>query len=835
MRRTSSFSNPNKLSGEIRAAIGSTGSDRTCGLLAHQAVGAQLRGALSTATPTQHFAAGKTIAKPIETLEIGDIVWAWDEATGQRVKRLVRRLFRHEGRAILAVCISTGDGQRQIIEATTEHPFWVKGKGWVAACTLKEGDVLLGIDPDKHCTVAAHPVESGTANVFNFEVNEVHNYFVGRRGVLVHNSSSESIQYETTQLAGQSTHVAGSILAVAPAAQATPSESGTFSVTGEEDVRVMIGRRKFLALPKSSREPTSAEVQRGKPRTMVELIHQQYFDNPLMRDAQAIDLGQAHELPASAVGRLVGMGATKAVFQSAVEPDQALVFSNHGDSIALRMDHTSQRMLATAGAPAAMPGEWVLIDGRYGYKVQLNEDAITTQDYFHGRMPNEDVANARIGTPTFYADLIATDLVLKANDWGHPDFQGMISDGGRLSVFDAPFLTSGYGVDHGHFSNNFPDVGAIASLMQTSSELMGTQTDTPDNVPATQRAIATPGSTTPSYSFAPAAGPALQFEKNLLDEPFHAEGSFDGPKDRGTYIAGFPPKPSGLVKPSQSPDGKHASVATSNPHSLGGRTGIAATVRRIEPVTATMQRSIATPSSPRGGNSQVNQASIASRLPVFDPALLSSFDPRAYFQRVNAAKTDAKRLVLLDFDGPLILGGRNPSPAAIEFLRYMDEVYKPYYALSTTRRNTAGRDALYQKADAWGVGFIRRAIDEQLWGTPVVNAKSGFARGAEVSGLVYLASERHGPVVPLVADDVMPKGQKDPNDGFGSGATLVESVFDDFGLAAFAHPHRGLSMNEHKATVDYVFGPDALRSGIWSSSKLRYGPFQNGKPSPWYR
>lgn len=126
--------------------------------------------------------------KPIEAIAVGDFVWAWDEADGALVKRRVQRLFRRRHKAILQVRVSSW-GVDQIVEATTEHPFWVKTKGWVAARDLQEGDLLRSFDDKAELRVRGIQKTDTVADVFNFEVEGAHNYFVAHVGVLVHNQS----------------------------------------------------------------------------------------------------------------------------------------------------------------------------------------------------------------------------------------------------------------------------------------------------------------------------------------------------------------------------------------------------------------------------------------------------------------------------------------------------------------------------------------------------------------------------------------------------------------------------------------------------------------------
>lgn len=127
--------------------------------------------------------------KPIQEVKVGDWVWARDP--GGPVKRQVSRLFRHSDKAVLRVRYARDNGEVHDTVATTEHPFWVQGKGWVAAQQLQLGDPLLMLGAGPHPRVTEISGYDARAEVFNFEVEGSHNYFVGRLGVFVHNASVE--------------------------------------------------------------------------------------------------------------------------------------------------------------------------------------------------------------------------------------------------------------------------------------------------------------------------------------------------------------------------------------------------------------------------------------------------------------------------------------------------------------------------------------------------------------------------------------------------------------------------------------------------------------------
>lgn len=127
--------------------------------------------------------------KKIEDIEVGDLVYAWDEIAGKLVKRQVKRLFLHRAKPTLVVTIADEEGRTQIIDATTEHPFWVEGRKWVAASRLRDGDILKRITAGSTMRVVLVGFTGKNTDVFNFEVEDTHNYFVGHQGVLVHNTS----------------------------------------------------------------------------------------------------------------------------------------------------------------------------------------------------------------------------------------------------------------------------------------------------------------------------------------------------------------------------------------------------------------------------------------------------------------------------------------------------------------------------------------------------------------------------------------------------------------------------------------------------------------------
>ena len=120
----------------------------------------------------------------IEDVQVGDEVWAYNSETGETELKEVLNVWVKETDEILHV--STSDGET--IDTTTNHPFYVEEKGWVAAGDLEVGDTLVTADgyevevTDLELEKLAEPIL-----VYNLDVADFDTYFVGEYGVLVHN------------------------------------------------------------------------------------------------------------------------------------------------------------------------------------------------------------------------------------------------------------------------------------------------------------------------------------------------------------------------------------------------------------------------------------------------------------------------------------------------------------------------------------------------------------------------------------------------------------------------------------------------------------------------
>jgi hypothetical protein len=127
--------------------------------------------------------------KAIEKVEEGETVIAVRENDPEGKPRpcKVKRVYHNAPRPLLAVTI---DGKT--IYCTFKHPYYVRGRGWIAAEELKAGDKLRA--PSGEPVIVEEVKDAGrTAPVFNLEIEGAHTYFVaataGGESVLVHNVS----------------------------------------------------------------------------------------------------------------------------------------------------------------------------------------------------------------------------------------------------------------------------------------------------------------------------------------------------------------------------------------------------------------------------------------------------------------------------------------------------------------------------------------------------------------------------------------------------------------------------------------------------------------------
>lgn len=221
------------------------------------------------------FAAGTPVVTPeglvpIEDVETGDFVRAYDEETGYESLGEVLGLSRREVKELWL--LSFGE---EAIEASEEHPFYVVGKGWVQTRELQVGDEFVAAGGER---VRLEKVERilQPGIVYNFEVDELHDYFVGDAGVLGHNCV---LVYTTKDALGRTTSASAHItpLDLGTGTRATSAArraaQSTLGIAGD-DAGHLIGR--VLGGPGGIRSKNivglSARLNRGKLATFEKSI-----------------------------------------------------------------------------------------------------------------------------------------------------------------------------------------------------------------------------------------------------------------------------------------------------------------------------------------------------------------------------------------------------------------------------------------------------------------------------------------------------------------------------------------------------------------------------------
>jgi hypothetical protein len=137
-------------------------------------------------TSTSCFAAGTPVhtltgPRSIELVEIGDQVLTQDPRSGALCYQPVVAAVHNKPAMVLKINL---DGEE--IKATSIHRFWKVGQGWVMARDLKPGDDLRALGGVARVKV----VERDTIEpVFNLKVMQAQSFFVGQRGMLVHDNS----------------------------------------------------------------------------------------------------------------------------------------------------------------------------------------------------------------------------------------------------------------------------------------------------------------------------------------------------------------------------------------------------------------------------------------------------------------------------------------------------------------------------------------------------------------------------------------------------------------------------------------------------------------------
>jgi len=140
----------------------------------------------STPPHNSCFAAGTSVQtidgpRPIESLQVGDRVLSQNTSTGALSFQPVMVIHHNPPSPTLQLRL----GGETLI-ATGIHRFWKAGKGWTMARDLKPGDTVRTVGG----SARLESVEPGKVQpVFNLDIAENRNFFVGKQGCLVYDFS----------------------------------------------------------------------------------------------------------------------------------------------------------------------------------------------------------------------------------------------------------------------------------------------------------------------------------------------------------------------------------------------------------------------------------------------------------------------------------------------------------------------------------------------------------------------------------------------------------------------------------------------------------------------
>ena len=126
----------------------------------------------------------------IEDIKIGDEILTYNEQTTNNEDGIVGDLKSHEVESTINIKFEKANPRHtdiDVITTTSEHPFFVKDKGWVIASELEVGDFCFS---ESHEDVEIIEITAGGAEtVYNLlNVEPTHTFYVN--GILVHNKAA---------------------------------------------------------------------------------------------------------------------------------------------------------------------------------------------------------------------------------------------------------------------------------------------------------------------------------------------------------------------------------------------------------------------------------------------------------------------------------------------------------------------------------------------------------------------------------------------------------------------------------------------------------------------
>ena len=125
---------------------------------------------------------------PIKNIKVNDLVYTYNFKNQILELNRVVKILRRKTKNIYE--IKAGN---EIINVTSEHPFYVNNKGWVKVKNLRKGELLKSLDNTLTIKIETIKILRKLTTVYNLEVSENHNYFVTNSAILVHNKNIKKL------------------------------------------------------------------------------------------------------------------------------------------------------------------------------------------------------------------------------------------------------------------------------------------------------------------------------------------------------------------------------------------------------------------------------------------------------------------------------------------------------------------------------------------------------------------------------------------------------------------------------------------------------------------
>lgn len=125
----------------------------------------------------------------IEILNVGDEVLSYDFNENCIKEKRIVKLYNNFTYRYYEVKTDGGNS----IFATSRHLFWIENEQkWIPTRDLHVGTQLKGINDELDTVLSIKETRNINLPTFNLEIEDIHNYFVGEFGILVHNQNGSS-------------------------------------------------------------------------------------------------------------------------------------------------------------------------------------------------------------------------------------------------------------------------------------------------------------------------------------------------------------------------------------------------------------------------------------------------------------------------------------------------------------------------------------------------------------------------------------------------------------------------------------------------------------------